>query len=90
MSDLLVRVQEKGQVTVPSLIRKKLRLKKGDLVVFVETEAGVIIKPAEILLSDALDQIGRALEAKGVSLEELLEYSREQRSDLIEEKFGPS
>ena len=27
-----VRVQEKGQVTIPLRIRKKLNLKKGDLV----------------------------------------------------------
>ena len=88
MSDMVVRVQEKGQVTIPSEIRRKLKLKKGDLVVFVETEAGVVIKPAEILVSDALDQIGRALEAKGIDLDELLDRSRDARGELIKEKFG--
>jgi len=88
MSDMLVRVQEKGQVTIPSEIRRKLKLKKGDLVVFVETEAGVVIKPAEILVSDALDEIGRALEAKGIDLEELLERGRERRGELIEKEYG--
>lgn len=88
MSDMLVRVQEKGQVTIPSEIRRKLKLKKGDLVVFVETEAGVMIKPAEILVSSALDEIGRALEAKGIDLEELLERARERRSELIEKEYG--
>lgn len=88
MSDMLVRVQEKGQVTIPSEIRRKLKLKKGDLVVFVETEAGVVIKPAEILVSGALEEIGRALEAKGIDLEELLERSRERRSELIKKEYG--
>jgi AbrB family looped-hinge helix DNA binding protein len=88
MSDMLVRVQEKGQVTIPSEIRRKLKLKKGDLVVFVETEAGVVIKPAEILVSDALEEIGRALEAKGIDLEELLERGRERRGELIEKEYG--
>ena len=88
MSDMLVRVQEKGQVTIPSEIRRKLKLKKGDLVVFVETEAGVVIKPAEILVSGALEEIGRALEAKGIDLEELLERGRERRSELIEKEYG--
>ena len=88
MSDMLVRVQEKGQVTIPSEIRRKLKLKKGDLVVFVETDAGVVIKPAEILVSDALDEIGRALEAKGIDLEELLERGRERRGELIEKEYG--
>jgi hypothetical protein len=57
-------------------------------VVFVETEAGVMIKPAEILASEALDQIDRALETKGIDLEELLERGREQRGDLIEKEYG--
>jgi AbrB family looped-hinge helix DNA binding protein len=88
MSDMLVRVQEKGQVTIPSEIRRKLKLKKGDLVVFVETEAGVVIKPAEILVSGALEEIGQALEAKGIDLEELLERGREWRGELIEKEYG--
>ena len=47
-------------MTIPSEIRRKLKLKKGDLVVFLETDAGVVIKPGEVLVSDALDEIGRA------------------------------
>ena len=88
MSDLLVRVQEKGQVTIPSEIRRKLKLKKGDLVVFVETDAGVIIKPAEILVSSVLDEIGRTLEANGIDLEDLMERVRERRGELIEKEYG--
>ena len=38
-------VQEKGQVTIPAEIRKKLGLKKGDYVAFVETDQGVMISP---------------------------------------------
>ncbi|MEJ2354021.1 MAG: AbrB/MazE/SpoVT family DNA-binding domain-containing protein [Anaerolineales bacterium] len=56
-----VRVQEKGQVTIPVEIRQKLNLKKGDLVTFVETEEGVMIKPAEVIVSEALDEIVRSL-----------------------------
>ncbi len=44
------RVQVKGQITVPLSIRRKLKLKKGDFVAFVETEEGVLIKPAQILV----------------------------------------
>ena len=45
-----VRVQEKGQVTIPLSIRRKLKLKKGDFVAFVETDEGVLIKPARVLV----------------------------------------
>lgn len=56
-----VRVQEKGQVTIPFEIRKKLKLKKGDLVTFIETRKGIIIQPAEVVVSAALEEIGQAL-----------------------------
>lgn len=80
----VVKVQEKGQVTIPLQIREKWGLKKGDLVTFVETEQGVIIKPAEIVASEALDEIGRALREKGLSLEALIERGRAIREDLID------
>ncbi len=53
-----VRVQKKGQVTIPLEIRQNLNLKQGDLVTFVETENGVIIKPAVVIVTEALDEIG--------------------------------
>jgi len=88
MSEMLVRVQEKGQVTIPARIRKKLKLNKGDLVIFEETEAGVMIRPAEVLVSQALVEIGKALQAKGVTLDEIIERGRELREKLIEEEYG--
>ena len=88
MSEMLARVQEKGQVTIPSQIRKKLKLKKGDLVVFEETETGVVIKPAEVLVSEALDQISKALQARGVTLDEIIERGRSLRDGLIADEYG--
>ena len=66
-----VRVQEKGQVTIPLEIRHKLNLKKGDLVTFVETEKGVVIKPAEVIATEELNEIEKALKEKGVILKNL-------------------
>jgi AbrB family looped-hinge helix DNA binding protein len=54
MAENGVRVQEKGQVTIPRAIRKKLNLKQGDLVIFQETEAGILIKPAAVVVEDNL------------------------------------
>lgn len=87
MSSLYVRVQEKGQVTIPQEIRQKLNLKKGDLVTFVETDNGVVIKPAEVVALEALDEIGRALKAKGYSLNDLIERGRVIREDILKEEY---
>lgn len=87
MTSTYVRVQEKGQVTIPTEIRKRMKLKKGDLVVFVETESGVVIRPAEVIVAGALQEIGAALEEKGLSLDDMIERGRELRDQLIEEKY---
>jgi antitoxin PrlF len=86
----LSMVQEKGQVTIPAEIRKRLGLKKGDLVSFVETDQGVVIKPAEVIVTESLDKLGRSLKAKDLTLEQLIERGREIRSQLIEEEYGLS
>lgn len=88
MSDQkLVRVQEKGQVTLPTEVRRNLGIKKGDLVAVIETEGGVLISPQEIIATKALDRIGEVLKEKGVSLEELIESGREERDSIIEKQY---
>ena len=54
MSNMGVRIQEKGQVTIPLKIRNKLKLKRGDMVMFVETEEGVLLKPASLVVTEDL------------------------------------
>ncbi len=67
-----VRVQEKGQVTIPSDIRKKLRLKKGDLVTITMREHDVIIQPVKIAVQEALSHLERSLAQRGYKLDDLL------------------
>ena len=84
----LAVVQQKGQVTIPIQIRKKLGFKKGVLVSFVETERGVVISPQETIAMDALDKIGKALKQKGIALEKLMENSRTIRKKLIKRDYN--
>lgn len=88
MDAVAVRVQEKGQVTIPLEIRRKLGLKKGDLVTFVETEQGYVLLPAEIVVGEALQEIGRALKEKGVTYAQLMKRGRKIRGELLKEKYG--
>ena len=84
----LVRMQEKGQVTIPQEIRKKLGLKRGDLVAVMETPDGVFIAPQQVLATKALDCIGNILKEQGLSLEELIASGRQARTDLFQETYG--
>jgi antitoxin PrlF len=83
-----VRMQEKGQVTIPTEIRKKLGLKRGDLVAVMETPEGIFITPQQVMATKALDSIGDILKKKGVSLEELIAAGGEIRTDLVQETYG--
>jgi AbrB family looped-hinge helix DNA binding protein len=84
----LVRIQEKGQVTLPADIRKRLGLIKGDLVAVEGTPEGVMITPQGVLALEALEEIGKALKEQGLTLEEMIESGREERDELLRELYG--
>jgi AbrB family looped-hinge helix DNA binding protein len=75
-------------VTIPQEIRKKLGLKRGDLVAVVETPEGVFITPQQVVATTALDRIGDILKEQGVSLEELLAAGRQIRTEMLQEDYG--
>src|SRR5688500_12230267 len=83
-----VRIQEKGQVTLPADVRKRLGLKKGDLVAVVETPEGVLITPQEVVATKALAEIGKVLKEQGLSLEDMIESGREIREEMFREQYG--
>ncbi len=84
----LVRVQEKGQVTLPADVRRKLGLKKGDLVAVTQTPDGVLITPQEVIAMKALDRLGNILREQGLSLDELIQSGREIRGRMVKDKYG--
>lgn len=84
----LVRIQEKGQVTLPAEVRKQAGLKKGDLVTVTATPAGILITRQEVVATRALDQLGALLKERGLSLEELIESGRDIRGELVEEHYA--
>ena len=81
MDEISVRIQEKGQVTIPRQIRKKLNLKRGDLVVFVETEAGVIVKHASVIATDELQAEVTAI-VRSIR-EKFNDYSEDEIESLV-------
>lgn len=83
MAEIGVRVQEKGQVTIPRRIREKLNLKQGDLVLFVETDEGVMVKPASVVTDDVLRTEVKAV-VRSIR-EKFADYSAEEIESLVDE-----
>ena len=81
-------IQENGQITLPVEFRRRYNLKKGDIVVFKETDEGLLISSKEALVMNLLDEIGAGLKAKGLTLDELIESGREIRQEIYEEQYA--
>ena len=67
---------------------KALGIKPGDEISFLETDAGLLVAPRMELINQLLDMIGQCLQAKGVTLEQLMEDGRKIRGDLLREDYG--
>ena len=53
MSMELAKITSKGQITLPIGIRKKLRLKDGDKVAFIETDGRIVVSnPIAVAIKD--------------------------------------
>jgi AbrB family looped-hinge helix DNA binding protein len=78
-----VRVQAKGQVTIPKEIRDKLNVQPGDLVVFVETDTGVMVKPAAVMTDEHLREEVAAV-VRSIR-ERFADYSAEEIDNLVDE-----
>jgi len=75
-------------VTLPVAVRRRLGLKKGDLVAVTETDEGVLISPQQVVAMKALDRVGEILREQGVDLDEMIESGREIRGQLLKEEYG--
>jgi len=89
MGKKVYAIQENGQVTLPIEFRRRYGLKKGDCVVFRETEEGLLISPREAIAMKMLDEIGEALRARGISLDDLMDAGQSIRQDIYDEKYAP-
>ena len=78
-----VRVQARGQVTIPKEIREKLNVKPGDLVVFVDTEDGVLVKPAVVVTNESL-RVEVTAVVRSIR-ERFSDYSEEEIDALVDE-----
>jgi AbrB family looped-hinge helix DNA binding protein len=77
------RVQAKGQVTIPKEFREKLNVQPGDLVVFIETNEGLLVKPAIVMTDESLREELTAI-VRSIR-ERFAEYSTEDIDALVSE-----
>jgi len=85
----LARLSSKGQITIPIEIRKKLNLKEGDKVLFLEENGKIVIANSSLI---ALREFQQAMkgeaEKQGLRSEEDVNVMvKEIRDELWKEKY---
>ncbi|UYO63654.1 AbrB/MazE/SpoVT family DNA-binding domain-containing protein [Acetobacterium wieringae] len=83
----LAKVMSDGQITIPINIRKKLNLKEGDKVAFIEKDGYIVLADSVML---ALEQVQNAFQGEGERLnlkteENVVNLVKEIRRESLEE-----
>ena len=84
----LAKITTRGQITIPSEIRKKLGVKDGDKIVFLEENGRIIVANAAMLaLKTAQDAFAGEAERLGIQSEQdVVDLVKEVRREVAEEK----
>ncbi len=84
----IAKVMSKGQVTIPISIRKKLNLKEGDKVVFIEKDGNMVIANSAIIAlkkaQDAFEGEAERLDLK--TEEDVVNLVKEVRQEIQADK----
>jgi AbrB family looped-hinge helix DNA binding protein len=81
-------IRSRGQLTIPKAIRKVSNLDEGQIVSMLPIGESIIITPKPMQLDEARRQMKKILLSSGMSVEELVEGLKEERSKLFGELYG--
>jgi AbrB family looped-hinge helix DNA binding protein len=88
----LAKITSKGQITLPIEMRRKLNLKEGGKVAFIENQSGyTVVNPLQLAIEDA--QKAFAGEAKRLGLkneDDVVALVKEVRREMWEEQRADS
>lgn len=80
----IVKIGKRGQITIPSEIRKKGRFTRGEYLEIINLDGSLLIsrirKRGNILL--ALKLLGKKFEEKGYTEEDILKYAKKIRKEV--------
>ena len=86
----LVKITIRGQITIPVGIRKRLGVKDGDKVIFIEENGRVIIENAAMIaLKTAQDDFVGEAERLGIKTEQdVVDMVKEVRREVWDERHA--
>jgi len=86
MQTYTIRLRERGQLTLPQKIRKRLLLDTGDTLTLVQIDDILLLSPKQPAIPRLAKEFSRIMDDEGVSLAELLEGLEEERERFWHER----
>ncbi len=74
-----VRLSRRGVLTLPKALREKYHLREGDVLTLVDLDGVILLSPRRSRIDMLADRIVQELQARGETLESMLEALRRER-----------
>lgn len=84
-----VQVRQRGTLTLPASLRERYKIKPGDTFHIIDLDGVLVLTPMAPMVPELAREIERARLEAGLSVEEMLNSLREQRTSYVREKYGP-
>lgn len=83
-----IQVRQRGQVTIPRRLRDSLSIDEGDTLTAVAVGDMLVLVPRPLYTPELTDQIAAMIEARGLTLSDMLEDLPRIREELYQERYG--
>jgi AbrB family looped-hinge helix DNA binding protein len=85
---VLVRVQERGQFTIPAEIRRQMGIEEGDVFSLIQLGDTLVATRKKLVAPEVAAAIEALMEEEGVTLGDLLDGLEKQRKIYIRDGYG--
>ena len=82
----MVRMRERGQITLPKPVRNSLALATGDTLNLVQIDDVVFLSPRQTMIPRLSQEFTELMQEEGVTLAELLQGMEEERQLIWQER----
>ncbi|NPV09908.1 MAG: AbrB/MazE/SpoVT family DNA-binding domain-containing protein [Anaerolineae bacterium] len=87
--DSVAVMRDRGVLTLPKEVRERNDFQPGTRFQVIDLGQGTIVLTRQAsILGELAEEISKAMDEAGVSLEDLLQAAREERERLYQQRYG--
>jgi bifunctional DNA-binding transcriptional regulator/antitoxin component of YhaV-PrlF toxin-antitoxin module len=84
----IVRLSEKGQLTIPAEYRRKHDLERDSTLALIQLGDVLILAPIDEMLTEITERMEASMRRSGVTIDDLMEETLVARAEITHEEFG--